>query len=494
LPFLPCDRLRATCAAPPEGPPEKPYAFVAKQGNALRLTAVDRQALALGLAPGLTLADARARVPELATEPHDAQADRHFLERVADACGRYSPAVALDPPDGVTIDITGCDHLWGGEDALVADMRRRFAALTHAGFATADTPEAAQALARHGGGDVMDLPVAALRLDAAATTALIRAGLKRVGDLATRPSAMLAARFGPAAADRLDRILGRTDSRLVPRRAVPQLVAEQRFAEPIVLHDQVLDVVTDLAVQLSGDLTERGDGARALTLTLCRSDGDVRQVSVESGRPVRDRQAIRRLFAERIATLADPLDPGFGYDLVRLSADRTETLSAAQLALEGGTLADEALSALVDRLSTRLGRGRVRRMVPADTHIPEQRVLALPALDCPTPQRWPPREPGEPPLRPLHLFDPPQPVDVIAEVPDGPPHRFRWRRNLHDVARYEGPERIAAEWWRRRDGAGLTRDYYRVEDVRGRRFWLFRHGLYGAEATNPRWYLHGLFA
>ncbi len=149
--------------------------------------------------------------------------------------------------------------------------------------------------------------------------------------------------------------------------------------------------------------------------------------------------------------------------------------------------------------STRLGPGRIRRLAARDSHIPEQAQLALPALTHPAaPLRLPPPAPGDPPLRPLLLFDPPQPVEVIAEVPDGPPLRFRWQRKLLDVRRYEGPERIAAEWWRRRGGeapggGGLTRDYYRVEDQRGRRFWIFRHGLY-AERADPRWFLHGLFA
>jgi len=90
------------------------------------------------------------------------------------------------------------------------------------------------------------------------------------------------------------------------------------------------------------------------------------------------------------------------------------------------------------------------------------------------------------------LFDPPQLIDSIAsEVPDGPPRQFRWRRVLHDVARVEGPERIATPWWGSRQAP--TRDYYRVEDRRGRRFWIFRHGLYG-EATEPGWYIHGVFA
>ena len=165
-------------------------------------------------------------------------------------------------------------------------------------------------------------------------------------------------------------------------------------------------------------------------------------------------------------------------------------LCVLALLSHGDNYADE----LADRLATRLGRGRVRRFRPADTHIPEQAQLELPAIDAP-PQSlpWPEPVPGEPPLRPFYLFDPPQPIEVIAEVPDGPPHRFRWRRATHAVRRYEGPERIAAEWWRRRDNGGLTRDYYRVEDAQGRRYWLFRHGLY-EEKADPRWYIHGLFA
>lgn len=487
---LSCDRLRLTSGALPDAP----FAFVEKQANAVRLVALDRRALASGLEPGLTLADARARIPDLVTLAHDPVADRAFLEALADACDRYTPAVALDPPDGVTLDITGCAHLHGDEEALAADAVARFSSTVALRSALADTPEAAQALARFGGDAVAGLPVAALRLDPDSTAALVRAGLCTVGDLAVRPTAALSARFGKYAADRLARITGTVDSRLVPRRALPAIHCARRFAEPVAHVDHVMAAIADLVAQACTALVERDCGARAWHVHLYRSDGDVRRLTVESGLPTRDAAAVLRLFAERIDTLTDPLDPGFGFDAVRLGLARLEPLRASQLALEGGTLAEDALAALIDRLTTRLGRGRVRRFALADTHIPEQRVLELPAIDPAKPVPWPRPEACEPPLRPIHLFDPPQPIDVIAEVPDGPPHRFRWRRDLHEVLRYEGPERIAAEWWRRRDGAGLTRDYYRVEDTRGRRFWVFRHGLFGVEKANPGWFLHGLFA
>jgi protein ImuB len=204
-----------------------------------------------------------------------------------------------------------------------------------------------------------------------------------------------------------------------------------------------------------------------------------------------------RLFRERIDSLADPLDPGFGYDLVRLDVALAERLDASQLKLEGGeaqkgSLQEEGVVQLLDQLGTRLGRTRVRRFGARDSHIPEQAELMLPASDPVPTAPWVPPEKGEPPLRPIYLFDPPQPIEsMAAEVPDGPPHRFRWRRTVHDVARAEGPERIAGEWWRREDIP--TRDYFRVEDRKGRRFWIFRHGLY-SERESPRWYLHGLFA
>ncbi len=133
--------------------------------------------------------------------------------------------------------------------------------------------------------------------------------------------------------------------------------------------------------------------------------------------------------------------------------------------------------------------------VAQETHIPERAAKAAPAVATrPSQTPWPQPQPGEPPSRPLQMFNPPEPIETMAEVPDGPPLRFRWRRVLHEIARAEGPERIAPEWWR--DGNDEpTRDYYRVEDTHGRRFWVFRRGYYGEEERHPpRWFLHGVFA
>ncbi len=466
----------------------------------MHVIAADERAQALGIGPGMTLADARARLPDLSALPHDEAADAALLDWIAEGCDRYTPMVALDPPYSLILDITGCAHLFDdGETGLEADLSDRLArhGLT-ARTARAPTPDAALALAHYGGQNgmqaVRDLPVTALRLSQDAHRALRRAGLYKLSDLADRPRAPLAARFGEKAPILLARLLGEEDVRITPRRAPPALVVDQRFAEPVAREADVLGTLDGLAAQMAADLSERGAGGRRFDASLFRSDGHVARLTLETSVPTREPALLNRLFRERLSSLSDPLDPGFGYDLIRLAVPVTEPLRPAQLQLDGGHIADGEVAALIDRLATRLGRHRLRRLSVGDSHIPEQASLLLPVADKPAPSGWGTPAQDEPPLRPLYLFDPPQRIIVLAEMSDGPPRRFRWRRTLHDVTRFEGPERIAAEWWKRRSMKGHIRDYYRVEDARGRRFWLFRRGLPSDQQVCLDWYLHGLFA
>lgn len=481
----------------------------------MRLSAVDRRALELGLTAGLPLADARARVQDLCAVDANPYDDQDWLERLCDGARRYTPLAALDAPHGLVLDITGCAHLFGGEAGLAADVEVR---LQRAGMAVrhafAATPEAAHALARYQtapaadeGGAVRRLPVAALRLDLNSEIALRRAGLNSIGDVANQSAAAIAARFGSDAVDMLHRLLGLAARPLDPRRALPAVMVERRFAEPVARTEHSLGVLAELVQEAADRLAERGQGGRRFHALFFRTDGAAFPLRVETGLPTRDVDAVMRLMRERIDSLSDPIDPGFGFDMVRLSVPRAELLAPDQLDLgDGGAAAARArqadLSGLVDTLSTRAGRRRVQRLEPVDTHIPEQAQLALPAVEAKTPLPWPDAPSGEPQLRPLHLFDPPQPIDVMAQAPDGPPSRFRWRRRQHDVRLFEGPERIAPEWWLAADGTidgetGLlphTRDYYRVEDMRGRRFWLYRDGQQEGATPHPAWYVHGLFA
>ena len=497
LPWLPTERIIRA-----RGQPEAPFALTEKQRGAVVMTAPDRQAVALGLGAGMKLADARARVPDLLAFEHDMLADAQLLKRLAEACERYTPMVAVAPPHALILDITGAAHFYSSEEALARDAEDRLDVVGYsAHWALASTPDAALALARHGlkEGAEGQLPVSALDMDAKTHQALERAGLYKIGDLSDRPRPNLAARFGMELTLKLDRLLGAEDRPIDPVHSLGNVTTDRRFPEPLTHIDAALSVLEELFVEASAQLEQRGQGARMIRMMLFRCDGDIAKLGVETGAPTRDAALFKRLLRERIDALNDELNPGFGYDLIRLSIVAAEPLAVKQLKLEGGEDLEADEVALVSQLSTRMGRGQVQKFQPADSHIPEQGLLALPALDAPPPTPWQIPPSGNPPMRPLHMFDPPQRVQVIAEVPDGPPHRFTWRRKAHQVIRYEGPERIGSEWWQRKDGqqsgkGGLTRDYYRVEDVKGRRYWLFRHGLYGEEKTNPDWFLHGLFA
>lgn len=485
-----------------------PVVFAEKIANAMRLTALSRAALALGLAPGLALADARAREPGLVVIARDHAAEARLLARIVAGCARYTPMAAPEPPDGAILDIAGCLAHFGSEANLQADLAARLATLgVDARLGRGATPEAARARACFGapGRALRDLPVEALEAPPEAALALRRAGLKTIGDLACRPRAMLAARFGDLAL-RLGRLLEEEDRRITPHRPLPPVAALRRFAEPIGRIEDALACLADLLGQAAEELERRHRGGRRFDAHFFRSDGDVRRLRVETGQPSRDPAVLMRLFRERLEVLADPLDPGFGFDMIRLDIAHDEPLAIRQDDFAAAApLHEDALAALVDRLAARLGPGRILRAGPCDTHIPECAAAPIAPGD---PVAWDAPVPGDPPLRPIRLFDPPQPVTaVLSDVPDGPPRRFVWRHRAHVVARWEGPERIAAEWWRRRwdpakvslsrearDRTGPTRDYYRVEDADGHRFWLFRHGLYERESAAPAWYIHGLFA
>ena len=503
FPWLPSDRLRRQEQrddTPPEDAP--PVVLAEKIQGALRLAAVDPAAARAGLTPGLALADARARTPALRVVAHRPDLDDALLGRVLEDFGRFTPTIALDPPHGLILDVTGCAHLFGGETDLMRTVQTR---AERAGLkircALAETPQVARALARFGPGGRFEpgqdraaarrLPVAALELSDKEDEALHRLGLKRLGDLDDRPRAPLAARFGADFPARLARVLGDEDMRITPHRPPPPVVVDRVFFEPISAPEDVERVLSDLLVETMDRLDQTGLGGRAFEAGFYRVDGETRRIVVRTGRPTRDAPAILRLFRERMAALAAPLDPGFGFDQMRMSVPWTQALAPAQQELERETPGEEAFSRLIDRLTARLGPEAVLRFEPFASHIPERAARLVPAAARHSDETWPDLDPDDPPLRPLQMFDPPQPVETLAEVPDGYPLKFRWRRVLHEVTRAEGPERISGEWWRAPNQR--TRDYYRVEDRDGRRFWLFRQGLYG-ETLEPRWFIHGLFA
>lgn len=467
--------------------------------------AICPEAKRAGLAVGMTLADSMARIPDLWVEEMDARGDAALLDAIAEDCDRFSPVVMVDAPDGLLLDITGCEHIFGGE----ANLRRVFStrmkrAGLHVRTVIASAADSARALARFGriaivppgeeAKAVRSLPIAALGLAEADRLAISRAGLKTIGALADRPSMTFAARFGEKMTLRLRRIQGLAHPPLEARLDVPMLWVERRFPEPIGRVEDVETVLFELGQEACVKLGERREGGRVFEASLFRADGKVRRLVIETGRPMRDAATLLRLFRERLDALADPIDPGFGFDLVRLAVPHADPLDALQPGLDGHAVEVDEVADLADRLSVRFGENRVLRFLPENTHNPDRAARPVPASFNPmTSEVWPAPEADEPPLRPSQVFDPPQPIRItMVEVPDGPPRKFLWRRREHIVSRAEGPERIAPEWWLKPHDP--TRDYYRIEDAHGSRFWLFRAGAYAQATPQPDWFVHGVFS
>ncbi len=485
----------------------------------MRLTACDEQALAAGVEAGQLVPDAMALCPLLELHASDSEADRKALDRLAVWCNRYTPWVAADPvgigeePDGLLLDMTGSTHLFGGEEAFLAEAARRFLGFgLSVRMAIASTPGAAWACARYGGdalcilppGGEADalriLPVAALRLDGNAIDGLVRLGLKRVGDLYGKPRAPLAARFGESVARRLDEALGFEPEPISP--ALPHVPYRARlaFSEGLTQQAHIEEAIRCVAADLCDVLTREHQGARRLELLLFRVDGEVTRLSAGTSLATHEATHIAGLFREKLGALGDDFDPGYGIEAIALACLATDPLSPMQSRFGNEDAAGTGLEQFVDRVSNRFGAGRVLRLEPRASHIPEGGVAAVPALKGITPamRGWKTHMEehraavlGGSLPRPLRLLPAPEPVEVVAEVPEGPPRIFHWRRIAHRVLRAEGPERIAPEWWRGREKR--TRDYYRVEDADGRRFWLYRDGLYHRDNEGPRWFLHGVF-
>lgn len=556
-------------ASPQLVPEQTPFALVESGSRGVCITAINYHAAANGLHVGQMLADARAVLPGLLTRAAEPDRDVHALEQLGLWLGRYGPNRNVDNANGLWVDITGVAHLFGGEAALARDCVTRF---KRAGFqaliAISDTRSGAFALARYGQmtnqiaiavpgemrAALSDLPVEGLQLTGDLAILLRRLGLKRIGQLYALPRAALTRRFRdavpkiaksrkrqrglvkPAATHagwaealvmRLDQTLGDLSE---PARGIvepPVYCVQRAYTEPLISHDGIVAALDDLAERLCMTLDAQDEGARALKFALYRSDGTVAEVAARTSRPARAADHIAELFYARL----ERLDVGLGLDAVVLEALHTEPLVREQTGFASSRQFSghrNNTSVLIDRLSNRLGAAAVFHLEEVESHIPERaerRVTALSGASRTSDMSAK--------HRPTFLFHPAEPITVIAEVPDGPPVQFAWRRVTRRVAQTEGPERIAPEWWRLigQDGteramsygdfdhgsaecgddlgvlvrapkpAWRIRDYYRVEDAHGGIYWIYRAGLYPGiddtvEANSvapPSWYLQGVF-
>ncbi|WGJ14965.1 DNA polymerase Y family protein [Methylocapsa sp. D3K7] len=524
LPSWPTDRLRRTlgAAAPP---PEAPLVLAGRDGRRRLVLALDAAARRMGLHAGMPAAKAQALVPGLSMRDADPAADAKALDRLALwALQRYAPIAAADPPDGLIIDVTGAAHLHGGEDALLKGLVARLAASGIAArTAIADSWGAAHAFARTGTRPVLvipvgesvkailDLPIAALRLPKTIVEDLSILGFARIGELAAKPRAPLALRFGPELGRRLDQAMGRLSEPIDPVRP-PDLIEVRRvFAEPIGAPETLARYTDKLVTQLCEILEAKGLGVRRLDLLFHRVDNRIEAIRVGTVRPVCDTKRLTRLLGDKIETI----DPGFGIEMMRLAAPLAEPLAPKQLLSSLSEEPEADVSSLIDSFANRIGERHLYRFAPVASDVPERSVQKIAPVAQDTGETWPDSWP-----RPARLFPRPEPIETLALLPDHPPISFTWRGIRRRVTCADGPERIFGEWWKQDAELFAVRDYFQVEDEAGERFWIYRAGdgedaarfetrrcraaarrdalragQRGEDTTtgSQRWFLHGIF-
>ncbi len=498
----------------------------------LRLAAIEPALSGQGLRIGQNLADARAIWPNLLVQEINRPALRNAFESFADWHANASPLVSIvsDMAEfgDLVLDITGVSHLFGGEAPMLRHLLARLRALGYSvSGAVAPTIGAAWAISHFARSQVVaapaleaildNLPVAALRIGESQVASFGQMGLKTIGQVRQRPRKQLQARFGQKLLLRLDQAFGQIEERLSPRLPQVEHHVDRRLADPISLMDDVLMITHDLAVQLGYRLEAEGLGAQTFHLFLFRVDHKVMTLSLNAARLTRDPSHVTELFRHRTQRLAGDYDAGFGIDMVRLAASSIEQLDAVQTGAFSAENGLEDIDRLNDRLASRLGTLAVLQTQPVASHLPERAARLVPALSRPT------LESNGPLLqRPLRLLPQPEQVAITAQVPDGLPALMVWRREPYRLVKGQGPERLGGEWWRQPSRLQLveppepvepgqtaispphvpdlplfepdraTRDYFIVEDQDGRRFWVFRQGLYGS-GTGATWFLHGFF-
>ena len=487
---------RRTAAQGEVWPENTPLALATPGPHGPVIHAVNRAAEMAGAGTGARVVDTRAICPALRIEHAEPAGDAALLARLSFWARRWGPYSSPDGVDGIVLDTTGAAHLFGGEAGLLADIQARLAmAGLSARLALAPTRGAAWALARFGperaicAADPLpaltSLPVAGLRLADETLLLLRRLGLKTIGDLAAIPRLSLMRRFARMAPldnplIRLDQALGQLAEPLDAPDPAPDFVTEARLAEPVM---DPADWLPGLLADLCAQMAAADRGCRRLCLSVFRVDGERRDIRVALAAPSREGAHLLRLFDGRL----ERLDPGYGFDLIRLAAEAVEPLSQAQPGLDGRRSETLELSRLIDRLTARFGTDAISRPQPQGSHIPERAETPGTALSTRP-------LPAARPDRPLRILTPPEEIRVLYAIPEGPPALFIWRRQTLRVARHAGPERIAPEWWRDRPGTRL-RDYFRVEDPSGLRLWIYREGLvHDGRGGAPRWFLHGIFA
>lgn len=469
-----------------------PFVLRASSHGRMIITAANAIAQSKDIDVGMVLADARAIMPDLEVMDDIPDLPARLLKRLAEWCIRYSPVVAVDLLAGLIIDASGCSHLWGGDDKYLTDIKKKLNARGYdVRIAMADTIGVAWGMARYGRMSVvpngehtrsmLSLPPEALRLETETVQRLHKLGLHRISQLINIPRSSLRRRFGPHFIMMLDKALGQELETIEPITPLEPYQERLPCLEPIVTATGIEIALRQLLETICTRLQQEQKGLRKASFKCFRVDGKTQVIDISTTRPSHNVTHLFKLFEIKLSTI----EPALGIELFILEAPIVEDHLPYQEKMweETKGLRDERLAEFIDSLSNKVGSESVHRYLPDEHYWPERSFKAATSLQEKPTTTWRKDKP-----RPLELLNPPERIEVTAPIPDYPPMLFRYKGKVHEITKADGPERIEQEWWLQQ---GQHRDYYRVEDQYGHRYWLFRLGHYHDKTY--QWFLHGFF-
>ncbi len=474
---------------------EAPFVLVTPDHGRMTISTANSVALKHEVTIGMVLADAKVIIPSLLYFDDKPELAPKLLKGIAEWCIRYSPVAAIDLPNGLILDITGCTHLWGGEASYMTEINKRLSGFGyHTRIAIADTVGTAWAIARFGRDKniiesgqqttaLLTLPPTALRIEAETVERLEKLGLRQVSSFINMPRSALRRRFGQHFLKRLDQATGYEEETIQPVKPIEPYQERLPCLEPIITATGIEIALKRLLEMMCHRLQREGKGLRKAIFKGYRLDGKIEEIAIGTHRPSTNFMHLFKLFENKIATI----EPALGIELFVLESPKVERLSPMQEKLwdNTGGLNDIGFSELLDRISGKFGENCIHRYLPDEHYWPERSFKITSSLAEKTSTSWKAEKP-----RPLQLIAKPERIEVTAPVPDYPPMHFRYKGKLHKIAKADGPERIESEWWLQE---GQHRDYYYVEDEEGRRYWLFRSGHYD-DGKTWQWFIHGFFA
>ena len=472
---------------------EVPFVLASPQHGRLVITEVSHPAKDKGLYAGMVVADARVVLPQVEVLDDKPELAEKLLLKLAQWCIRYTPLASVDLPSGLLLDVSGCAHLWGGEEAYLRSLHSRLKGFGyHIRVAMADTTGAAWAVARYGrvkaiippGGQVeaiMTLPPIALRIGSDIHQKLVKLGLNQTGSFMNMQRSVLRRRFGEALLTQLDYATGAKEEILHPVSIAEPYAERLPCVEPINTRKGIEIALERLLEALCSRLQTEGKGVRAALFSGYRVDDKKEEISIRTNYASHNPQHLFKLFDIKLGTI----EPALGIELFTLEA-KVEDVTTLQETLwtTNSSLESKEVSELLDGLQSRFGNGVVHRYLPDEHHLPERSIRLADSLSELPSTPW-----QEDKWRPIHVLPKPEPIEVTAPIPDYPPINFRYNKKLYQVAKADACERIEQEWWIE---GGQHRDYYIVEDEEGKRYWVYRLGHYTADAV-PRWFIHGFF-